>query len=103
MNSVNAVAGCSWSMRKLMKNTRPSVASISTIGTGLLKSVWPNGVRPVMAPLGPVDDGRVEGQPRGDAGERDADRHVVVDADHVGAQARIDRGCPVGAVATAGS
>ena len=32
MNSVNAVVGCSLWMRKLRKNTRPSVTSISTIG-----------------------------------------------------------------------
>jgi hypothetical protein len=35
-------------MRKLMKNTSPSVPSISTIITGPLKIAWPNVVRPVI-------------------------------------------------------
>ena len=40
-------------------------------------------------------DRRVERQPGDDARERDAHGHVVVDADHVGAQALIDDGRPV--------
>ena len=42
MNSVSAVVHCSRLMRKLMKNTSPSVPSISTIIAGPLKIVWPN-------------------------------------------------------------
>src|SRR4029077_1472613 len=39
---------------------------------------------------------RLKGEPGDDAGERDAPRHVVVDADHMGAQALIQRGRAVG-------
>ena len=92
MNSASAVVYCSGLMRKLMKNTSPSVPSISTIISGPLKSVWPNGVRPVIAPAASVDDGGVEGGTRHDAGQRHGGRHVVVDAEHVGAQARVDCG-----------
>jgi hypothetical protein len=37
-------------MRKLMKNTSPSVPSSSTIMVTGLKIAWPKGVRPLMAP-----------------------------------------------------
>ena len=37
------------------------------------------------------DDRRIIGEPGDDAGQADSRCHVVVDADHVGAQARIDR------------
>ena len=47
---------------------------------------------------GRIGDHRgIVGEPGDDAGQRDAGGHVVVDADHVGAQARIDRGSPRGA------
>src|SRR6185437_17182371 len=52
--------------------------------------------------IGAGDDGSVVGQPRDDARERHAGRHVVVNADHVSAQAYIDRSRPIGK-ATAGS
>ena len=44
MNSVIAVVYCRRLMRKLMKNTSPSVASSSTIIIGPLKTAWPNAV-----------------------------------------------------------
>ena len=50
MNSANAVVGCSRLIRKLMKNTMPSVTSISTIGMKPPNTIWPNGVRPVTVP-----------------------------------------------------
>src|SRR6185369_17120071 len=37
------------------------------------------------------DHGGIEGKPGDDAGQSDAGGHVIVDADHVGAQAYIDR------------
>ena len=50
MNSVIAVVYCSLLMRKLMKNTSPSVPSSSTIVSGPPKIVWPNGVSAGDAP-----------------------------------------------------
>ena len=50
MNSVSAVVYCKRLMRKLMKNTSPSVPSSSTIVRGPLKTAWPNGVSPVILP-----------------------------------------------------
>jgi hypothetical protein len=41
-------------MRKLMKNTNPSVPSSSTIIIGPLKIAWPNGVSPVIWPAASV-------------------------------------------------
>ena len=101
MNSASAVVYCSRLMRKLMKNTSPSVPSISTIIGGPPKIIWPNGVSAAIVPpaIRMASPPAVEGEPGHDAGQRHRRRHVVVDADHVGAQARIDRGRPVGEAA----
>ena len=100
MNSVSAVVNCSLWMRKLMKNTMPSVAEQQhDHRDGMLKMVWPNGVRPVIPPeltaiASPPAIWYVSQATTPVSAT--ADRHVVVDADHVGAQARIDRDRPVG-------
>ena len=88
-----------WLMRKLMKNTRPSGASTSTHISGLPNSVCPNGVSPTMAPEALVTTASLIGEPRDDAGQRDAARHVVVDADHMGAQAHVIGDRTIGAYA----
>ncbi len=44
MNSASAVVYCRVWMRKLMKNTSPSVASMQQIIGGPPKIVWPNDV-----------------------------------------------------------
>ena len=54
MNSVSAVVNCSRWMRKLMKNTSPSVPSISTIIAGRCRTVWPNEVSAVIRPAASV-------------------------------------------------
>ena len=54
MNSAIAVVYCRRLMRKLMKNTSPSVPSSSTINSGPLNMVWPNGVSAVILPLASV-------------------------------------------------
>src|SRR5260370_4922042 len=46
---------------------------------------------------------RLERDPGDDAGERDTQRHIIVDADHVGPQALIDRNRPVRTDAASGS
>ena len=46
--SVSAVDGCKWPMRKLKKNTMPSVPINSTIISGPPKIACPNAVRPVI-------------------------------------------------------
>ena len=61
--------------------------------------VWPNEVSAGDRAGRIGDDRGVEGEPGDDAGQRDAGGHVIVDADHVGAQARIDRDRAVGAEA----
>ena len=90
-------------MRQDRKNTKPSGASITTHSSGLAKSAWPNGgeihapmqrQRPAAAlsskrrisrhGIGEDDVGNESRQ--GDAG-----RHVVVDAQHVGAQTLVHR------------
>ena len=65
-----------------MKNTSASGAKISTYISGLAVELRPDKL------VGEVGD---------KSGQRDAAGHVVVDADHVGAQARIDRNRPGGA------
>ena len=44
MNSASAVAGCSRSIRQLIRMTRPSVPRNSTSTAGPLKIICPNGV-----------------------------------------------------------
>ncbi len=54
MNSISAVLGCRLLIRKLMKNTSPSVPRNSTIAIGPLKMACPNGVSEVMRPAASV-------------------------------------------------
>jgi hypothetical protein len=51
---MSAVLGCRLLIRKLIKNTSPSVPRNSTIVIGPLKIVCPNGVKPVMRPAASV-------------------------------------------------
>ena len=102
MNSAIAVEYCSRSIRQLMKNTSPSVASSSTMTAGPPKIVCPNEVSETIRPAGIGVHRRLEGEPGHDAGQRHGASHVVVDADHVGAQPRVDGNCPIGAEAAAG-
>jgi hypothetical protein len=44
MNTVSAVVYCSLWMRKLRKNTSPSVPSSNTMVIGPLYNAWPNAV-----------------------------------------------------------
>ena len=81
-------------MRKLRKNTRPSGAEQQhdhqrAAEDGLAERSQ-SGDLPA-SDLNGVAAGGLIGQPSHDAGQRHAAGHVVVDADHVGAQTRIDR------------
>ena len=76
-------------MPKLSSITRPSGASTNTHISGLPKMAWPNGVSASPAPVSRDRGG--EREPGDQSGQRNAGSHVVVDADHVRAQTRIDR------------
>ena len=100
MNSASAVAGCSRSMRKLMKKTMPERAEEQHDRQRAAEIAWPNGVsaNDARRPRRSTTAALIR-EPGDNAGECDAGGHVVVDAKHVGAQARIDRGRPRGAEA----
>ncbi len=62
--------------------------------SGPLKMAWPKGCETadlVADHLDAVTTGCLKGQPGNGAGQSHAGRHVIVDADHVGAQTCIDR------------
>ena len=91
-------------MPKLSSITRPSGASTNSHISGLAKIAWPNAGQAGDLIADDVDliaAGGLIGEPGDQAGQRNAGGHVVVDADHIRAQAGIDRDL-IGAIAGAG-
>ncbi len=64
------------------------------MSAGPLKISAPNAVTP-LTPIGTDDDagaaGRLVGEPCDQTGDRQSPGHIVVDADHMGPKAGIDR------------
>src|SRR6476661_1829535 len=103
MNSENAVEGSSRSMRQLIRNTSPSVPRNRTSTAGPLKIIWPNDDNPMIAPLALVTTAAWNVSQEAMPVSATPRAMLVVDADHVGPQALIDRNCPVRTDAASGS